>query len=412
MSFQRHGPPAIRFVSIAGLIVVAAAIIAPAAAQDDLSTKPPLPPEPSALSPSHAGRLSPLVVTVIPLGAAVQEKPLPVGATPTLRIGVRNAGAGTLLNIVLAVRIEGMKVEDPSGWRAEGGAWIAEISGLDSGEESEHTLKLRIDSAPPAAKTNRVGVEARFEGGLTASAEAVLRAADCVGAYQAKLAPLRTEVAPAIRTAAEQTYRRDPALPTSRLIPPTGARTGNLANAEKLAAALSANGGADPEMGREWFRFLIQRFASELSNYAGQEANPGLCAANDYQITGYREGLLPLMKRLDAVRTAAGQALEAARATLKAGNDEDLDLLARRIAQAIGLEAREENASVFAILAAARALLKNRALDQEQAEALSLIETAAWLAESERRGQALVNSFETAYATISTAHGESCVCAF
>jgi hypothetical protein len=43
---------------------------------------------------------------------------------------------------------------------------------------------------------------------------------------------------------------------------------------------------------------------------------------------------------------------------------------------------------------------------------LSLVETAAWLAEADRRGQVLVLAIEQTLSAISAAHKESCVCAF
>ena len=353
-----------------------------------------------------------LTVTVTPLGAAAKERPLPVGATSNLRIVVRNDGAGTLAKITLTLRFEGMKVDNPPGWRPQDGALITEIARLGAGAESERTLKLRVAGAPAAGETRRVSVEARTEDGALATGEATLRVADCAGAYRTKLSVLRTDAVPAIRTAAEDMRRPDRTLPNSRLFPATGARTGEVAAAEKFAAAFAVNGGADPEMDREWFRFLIVRWTSELSLYAGQEANPGLCAANYYQIAGYREGLLPLTRRFEAIRTAAANMLQAARVAAKAESNEDLAKIARRAVKAAGLESGEDNAAVFTILAAARASSKERALEKDQAEALSLAETAAWLAEADRRARALAATFEQAFAMISNAHRESCVCAF
>ncbi len=395
MRLPRHGSTATHLVALAAWVSWVAAVAAGSAAAEE---KRPV---------------AKLTVNVTPLGAAAKERPLPVGAMPSLRIAVHNGGASALAKITLTLRFEGMKADNPPGWRSEGGALIMEIARLGAGAESERTLQLRVVSTPVSGQTHRISVEARTQDGAVAAGEANLRVADCAGAYRAKLSVLRTDAVPAIRTAAEDMSRPDRTLPNARLFPPTGARTGHVAAAEKLAAAFAVNGGADPEMGRDWFRFLILRWTSELSVYAGQEANPGLCAANYYQIAGYREGLLPLTRRFEAIHTAAANALAAARGAAKAEAGEDGGRIARRAAQTAGLEAGEENASVFAILAAARVSLGNeRKLEPDQAEALSLAETAAWLTETAKRADALAKTLEQTFTTISNAHRESCVCAF
>ncbi len=112
------------------------------------------------------------------------------------------------------------------------------------------------------------------------------------------------------------------------------------------------------------------------------------------------------------MHAAAANALEAARQATKAEAPEDLGKLAGRAAKAADLETGE-NASAWATLAAARAALaKDRKLPPEQAEALSLVETAAWLAETDKRAQALAITIEQTFSTIAAAHKESCVCAF
>jgi hypothetical protein len=348
---------------------------------------------------------------VTPLGAAAKERPLPVGALPSLRIGVRNTGTGVLAKIVLTARFEGMQAENSPGWRPQGGALILEIPRLGAGEQTERMLRLRV-GAPTSGKTTQVSIEARTEDGAVAAGEASLRVADCVGVYRSKLSALRSGALQAVRDAAEAMRKPDPALPNARLFPATGVKTGNVAVAERFAAAFARYGGADPEMSSEDSRFTIQRWTSELSAYAGQEANPGLCAGNYYMVAGQREGILPISRRLQAMHTAAANALEAARQATKAEAPEDLGKLAGRAAKAAGLETGE-NASALATLAAARAArAKDRKLPPEQADALSLVETAAWLAETDQRGQALAITIERIFSSIAAAHKESCVCAF
>ncbi|MDO8533630.1 MAG: hypothetical protein Q7S17_02680, partial [Xanthobacteraceae bacterium] len=295
MLLPRQGLTATRPVAFAAWLSFAAAIAAGfALAEDKLPAyPPPLTPE---LSPSPAQSPRPaaknLAVSVTPLGAAAKERPLPVGAMPSLRIGVRNTGTGVLAKIVLTARFEGMQAENPPGWRSQGGALILEIPRLGAGEQTERLLKLRVVT-PTSGKTTQVSIEARTEDGAIAAGEANLRVADCVGAYRSKLSSLRTGMLQAVKDAAEAMRKPDPALPYARQFPATGVKTGNIAVAERFAAAFAKRGGADPEMSSEDSRFTIQRWTSELSAYAGQEANPGLCAGNYYMVAGQREGILP-----------------------------------------------------------------------------------------------------------------------
>jgi len=239
-----------------------------------------------------------------------------------------------------------------------------------------------------------------------------LSIADCAGAYRGKLEALRATLSQPARDAADETRRSDPALPASRQFPPTGARSGDLARAERFAANFAARRGADPQMSTEWFRFLLQRWASELNAYAGQSANPGICANNYYQIAGYRQGLLPVSKHIEATRAAAAAALEAARK--EAATDADsVEAIVRFLAKSTGLEINPENAGALMVLAEARTLMRaDRKVEADMIRKFSLAETAAWLAEADRRGQNLVQSIDQVLSTIANTHKESCVCAF
>jgi hypothetical protein len=166
-------------------------------------------------------------------------------------------------------------------------------------------------------------------------------------------------------------------------------------------------------MGTEWYRFLIARWVSELNSYAAQPSHPGLCANNYYQIAGYREGLQPVTKRLDGFRDSGKHAFDAARTAAKdtvSANPRDLVL---KIAKGAEIEGLDENASVFTLLGSIRnALARGKKLELEQLEALSLAETAAWLQETDKRGQTLNGAIEKVLGTIAEVHKESCVCAF
>ena len=115
-----------------------------------------------------------------------------------------------------------------------------------------------------------------------------------------------------------------PRCPAPAFFPATGARSGDIANAERLAATLALRQGGDPQMATEWFQFIIQRWTSELTLYSNQSAAPGLCANNYYQIAGYRQGLMPITNRIESIRVAADRALVVAREAAKSeGADEN-----------------------------------------------------------------------------------------
>ena len=356
-------------------------------------------------APLHA---QPLELTLTPTGRNASGRPLPVGATPGLTIAVRNSGAEALGPVELTVRLDGLAAEKAEDWRIEDGALRTALKSIAAGATAERLLRLRVGTAPFAASSARVSVEAKGPGGSAAAGEAELRVADCAGAYRARLATLRENLAQPVRDAADEMRRSDPALPAARQFPPAGKRGSELARVEQLAAKFAARRGADPQLATEWFRFLLQRWASELNAYAGQAANPGLCANNYYQIAGYRQGLLPITKHIDATRLAAEKALELARkeAGREAGG---IDEIVGALLQSAKIEAPANGTSALAALAGLR---DGRRLEPELVQKLSVAETAAWLAETDRRGQKLVQAIEQVLATIATAHKETCVCAF
>jgi hypothetical protein len=281
----------------------------------------------------------------------------------------------------------------------------------------ERLLRLKVERATLQPEKQRLRAEARLPGGESALTEVELTVTDCVGAYREKLAVLRGGLLQKVRDMATALHRPDLALPAGRLFPSTGARSGELANAERLAGAFAARHGGDPQMATEWFQFLILRLASELTAYSNQSPAPGLCANNYYQIAGYRQGLLPISNRIDAVRLAAERALSAAREATKAeSRDEDLAMLVQRATADLATTANGGETSArtpLAALAAARGELANAPrMEPDVLRALSLVETAAWLAETDRRGQALTRAIDEVLVAISTAHKESCVCAF
>jgi hypothetical protein len=358
-----------------------------------------------------------LEVTAVPVGSAAKGLPLPVGATPGVAIAVRNAGTRAVGPVTVSVKPEGLAAPATPAWRPEGGGLSQEIARIAAGERVERLLRLKVERATPQPAKQRLRAEARLPGGESVSAELELTVADCVGAYREKLTVLRGGLLQNVRDMATALHRPDLTLPAGRLFPSTGARAGELANAERLAGAFAARHGGDPQMATEWFQFLILRLASELTAYSNQSPAPGLCANNYYQVAGYRQGLLPISNRIDAVHLAAERALAAAREATKAEtSDEDLAMLVRRATAGLATNANGGETSAptpLAALAAARGVLTSATkTDPDMLRALSLVETAAWLAETDRRGQALTRAVDEVLAAIGTAHKESCVCAF
>ena len=362
---------------------------------------------------AQSGSASRLSVIVTPQGSAAKDRPLPVGALVTLNATVRNETKDAVGPVSLSVQFEGMKGDNQANWKVEAGKITGEIAKIEPGASVGRLLRLRVEKAPFLASKKTITVEAAAGEKIRGTGTANILVADCAGAFREKLSVLRSGVLQTVRDTAEAMRRPDPSLPGSRIFPGTNARRGEIMNAERLAAPLTVRGAADAQMATEWMRFLVIRWVSELTNYSNQPVNPGLCANNYYQIAGYREGLLPITKRLDAFKESTAHALTAARFSGKDAVASDVRELVLRLAKSVEIEGIDENASVFSLLTVIRAaILRGRKLDNEQMETLSLAETAAWLGETNKRGQALTGAIEKVLGTIAEVHKESCVCAF
>jgi hypothetical protein len=350
-----------------------------------------------------------LEVKVTSEGSAASGRPLPVGARPTVEISVRNRRAKSIGPVELSVRSE-LAADKTEGWTLENGTLKTTIKNVAAGARVERELRLRVDKAPTEAAKIKVTIEARGPDGRKVESETELTVADCAGAYRAKLEALRATISQPMHDAADEMRRADPFLPDGRQFPATGARSGDLARAERLAARFAARKGADPQMSTEWFRYLLLRWASELNAYTGQAPNPGICANNYYQIAGYRQGLLPITRHIDATHAAAETALAAARkeAAVETG---DVQELVQALQKEAEINKADDKLGPLSLLADARARSRGR-FDAALARKFSLAETAAWLAEADLRGQKLAQSIERILSTISTAHKESCNCAF
>ena len=354
-----------------------------------------------------------LSVTLTPRRLAAGDKPLPPNATASVRVIVQNSGTSPLARIQLRATIEGLKAESQAGWRVDGNGFSAEIARLAAGEKVERSFSARVDPPPPAPVSARISLEAKSDDGGNAVAEARIAIADCAGAYRGRIASIRSGAIAAVKKLAEEIRKAEPGLPRGRVYPSTGARTGPLANAERLSAQFAATAGADTELAKEGMRWLVLRWTAELGNYVAQDKNPGLCAGVTDLLPIYRNSIAPLTRRLEAISAGAKTALAAAREETKA-EDDDLARMARKIADKAGVEGIEDGASVFAILAKTRAFLadKDKKLEADDARALSLTETAAWLAAAAKRADGLGMAFNGTLAAIAAAHKDTCVCAY
>jgi hypothetical protein len=420
MLLQRCDLPLIRAMALA-LLGAATLGATGARAQQDLPSYPlalsqELAPPPAVPAPSAAPQPAApgLALTLTPLGVATSGKPLPPGATAVLNVIVRNGGPDVLARIVLTARADGLKPEPTSAWRIEGNSLVADLVRVGSGATAERRLVLLVDRAalfPGAA--NRIAIEARADFGPIASAELSLRTADCAGAYHARISVLRTGVLQTTKNEADAIRKSDPAWPRSRSFSATGARTGPIANAERLAAYFLTQGGADAEFGRETLRFNIVRWASDLTAYSTQSMNPALCSGTEQLVTRYRDMIAPSSRRIEATRAAALNALEAARHSSGAEPGENLARIVRRAIEKAGLKVPDETSSPLAALSSARASLNSeKKPDAVQMETLSLAETAAVLAEAANRVEKLARSIDATLAAIATAAKETCLCAY
>lgn len=361
--------------------------------------------------PAHAG--DKLSVTLSPRGLAAGDKPLPPNATASVRVIVQNNGTSPLTRIHLKAAIEGLKADNLAGWRVDGSGFSAEVARLAAGEKIERSLNARVEAPPPAPATARIAVEVRSDDSGNANAEVRIPIADCAGAYRGRIAPIRAGEIAVVRKLAEEIRKPEPGLPRGRFFPATGARQGPLANAERLAAQFAAAAGADTELAKEGMRWLVLRTTAELGNYVSQDKNPGLCTGVTEFLTIYKNSMVPLTRRLEAISAAAKGALAAAREATKA-EDDDLAGMARKIASKADVEGTENGAPVLAILAKTRSFLadKDKKLETDDARALSLIETAAWLAAAGKRADGLAAAFNGTLSAIAAAHKDTCVCAY
>jgi hypothetical protein len=89
-----------------------------------------------------------------------------------------------------------------------------------------------------------------------------------------------------------------------------------------------------------------------------------------------------------------------------------VDEIVRSLLRTAGVEAAANGTALAALSALRASPPSGQRLAPEMIEKLSAAETAAWLADADKRGQKLIDAIEQVLATIAKAHKETCVCAF
>ncbi len=235
---------------------------------------------------------------------------------------------------------------------------------------------------------------------------------DCAAAFQAELTKLRISTISEIWPTAENMRKPDTTLPRIRYFRVGMRKNRDLAILDRLAAGYQARLLADYEFFREGVRYTARRWSDELKSFAGQEPNPGICAANDEMIAGIRKTIAYVTARIEPPQKAYGRAMDLLRSALGAGPGEDLRAIALRAAEQAGAKVENPPDSVFRILEHTRDLLKDAKPTAEQLDNLSLVETVAWIEAQALRARNLSDLIENSITGITEAQKKTCVCAF
>ena len=197
----------------------------------------------------------------------------------------------------------------------------------------------------------------------------------------------------------------------------------------RLAAALAARRGSDPEFGRSHMAYTVDRTILELDTYLNQRAIASLCTGVPNLVKSYREAFAPAERRLDQVRQTLEKVRQPAAATTAAtaataagngsgngdGANDDLATRTRRAAIAAGLLAEDAptDATALAVLVRARsAVASGKRATPAGADALADLEIEAWLTEGATNASRVSDAFSATLAGIQTAHDAACTCAW
>lgn len=376
----------------AALIVLLAAVLVSGAANAQTSPK--------------------FTLTVTPLGAAAGDKMMPVEATVGVNVIFKNESSETLSMVLLTAKLNGVKLVLEGGWKAGGDNAVIEIAPVKPNEEVSRRLNLRVEMAPlPPGKQAEIMVEAKV-GEASANASVKFPVGDCAAAFQAELTRLRINTISEIWPAADNMRKPDTTLPRMRLFRIGMRKSNDLAMLDRLAAGYQARLLSDYEFFREGVRYTVRRWSDELRSFAGQEVNPGICAVNNEMIAGIRKTISYVTVRIEPPQKAYARAMDLLRKAVNAGDGDDLQKIALRLAEDAGAKIENPPASVFKILELARDLLKDTKPAAEQLDNLSLVESVAWIEAQALRSKKLSDLIENSITGITDAQKKTCVCAF
>lgn len=361
---------------------------------------------------AEAQAASKLSLTVKPIGAAASDKMIPVAASATINIVLRNEGSDPLSNVLVKAKFSGVKLDAQDGWKADGDDAVVEIASIAAGEEATRRLILRVDMAPmPPGRIVEISVEAR-SGELSEHTTAKFQVGDCAAAFQAELTKLRISTISEVWPTADEMRKPDTSLPRTRYFRIGARKSNDLATLDRIAAGYQGRMLADHEFFREGVRYTVRRWSDELKAFAGQEPNPGICAVNNEMIEGIRKTISYVTTRVEPSQKAYARAMELLRRSLSANEADDLKTIAIRLATEAGVKFENPPQSIFQILEQAQAQLKEAKPAAEQLDNLSLVESVAWIEAQALRSKKLSGLIENSITGITQAHIRTCLCAY
>jgi len=275
-------------------------------------------------SPAQAQSAPKLLLTVKPLGVAAGEKMIPAAATAGIEVTLKNETAAPLSDVIVTATLGGLKLVPENGWNADGENAVLKIAAINPNEVIVQRLNLLVEMAPlPPGRQAAIAVEAKA-GEASVNAAIKLPIGDCAAAFQAELTKLRISTISEIWPAAENMRKPDTTLPRIRFFRPGPRKSNDLAVLDRLAAGYQGRLLADYEFLRENMRYTARRWSDELKAFAGQEANPGICAVNSEMIEGIRKTIHYVTARIEPPQKAYVRAMEQLRKVLNAGEGDDL----------------------------------------------------------------------------------------
>lgn len=363
------------------------------------------------IEPAFAQNTPKLTITVTPQGAAAKDKMIPVAATVSVNVTIKNEGTEPVSGVVVVAKLNGVKLIPDASWKEDGDGARFEIASLKANEEITRPLNLRVEMAPlPPGKLAEVNVETKAAD-TTVTASAKFPVGDCVSAFQSDLTRLRLGPLAEVWPTADDMRKADTTLPRTRYFP-IRPRRGDIAILDRLAAGYQARMLANYEFLQQGTRYTARRWSDELNAFTGQEPIPGLCAVNEQMIDGIRKTISYVTARIDPPIKAYARGIELLRKQFNADANDDLAKIALRVAQSAGAKFDNPPAATLEILASAKEQLKDAKLTPEQLDDLSLLESAAWVEAQALRSKKLNDLIEGTINGIGEAHKKNCTCAF